>query len=49
MQAEEDLLASFKACCESNDVTQSQLVRSFMREYINKNKQPDIFTKPKKS
>lgn len=49
MQAEEDLLASFKACCESNDVTQSQVVRSFMREYINKNKQPDIFIKPKKS
>lgn len=36
MQTEEGLLASFKACCESNYVTQSQVVRSFMREYINK-------------
>lgn len=48
MQAEEDLLASFKACCESNDQTQSQAVRSFMRDYIAKNKQPDMFAKPKK-
>ncbi len=48
MQAEEDLLVSFKACCEANDQTQSQVVRSFMRDYIAKNKQPDMFAKAKK-
>lgn len=48
MQAEEDLLASFKACCEGNDQTQSQVVRSFMRDYIAKNKQPDMFQNQKK-
>lgn len=48
MQAEKDLLASFKSCCEANDETQSQAVRAFMREYVAKNKQPDIFKQPKK-
>ncbi len=39
MQAEKDLLALFKAACESNDETQ----------YIERGKQPDLFVKPDKS
>lgn len=49
MQADSDLLVSFKAACESNDESQSQVVRKMMREYISKNQQPDIFTSSKKS
>lgn len=49
MQADTDLLASFKAVCDSNDETQSQVVRKLMRQYIDKNKQPDMFAKSKKS
>ncbi len=49
MQADIDLLELFKATCESNDETQSQVVRKFMREYINKNEQPDIFITSEKS
>ena len=49
MQADTDLLASFKAVCDSNDETQSQVVRKLMRQYIDKNNQPDMFTKSKKS
>lgn len=48
MQAEKDLLALFKAACESNDETQSQVVRRFMRQYIERDKQPDLFVKPDK-
>lgn len=51
IQAEDDLLTSFKAACEANDLTQSQVLRSFMREYVKSNKQIDLFatSKSKKS
>ncbi len=45
MQAEIDLLAAFKLVCQSNDETQSQVVRRLMRQYIDANEQPEILPK----
>lgn len=48
MQADDDLLTTFRAVCEANDQTQAQVVRKLMKEYIAKNKQPDLLTASKK-
>lgn len=50
-KVEENLLSSFKHACENQDTTASQAVRAFMREYVRKYGQADLFStsKSKKS
>lgn len=43
MQADDDLLTSFRMACEANDMTQAQVVRNFMRDYIRTHGQGDLF------
>lgn len=47
-KVDEDLLNAFKSACEQNDVTASQVIRHFMREYVKNTGQPDLFKVPKK-
>lgn len=47
-KVDEDLLNAFKQACEQNDTTASQAIRHFMREYVQKTGQPDLFKMPKK-
>lgn len=47
-KVDEDLLNAFKSACEQNDVTASQVIRHFMREYVQNTGQPDLFKMPKK-
>lgn len=44
-KVDENLLKSFKHACESQDTTASQAVRAFMREYVRKHGQGDLFKK----
>lgn len=46
-KVEENLLEAFKYACESQDKTASQAVRAFMREYVAKYGQGDLFTRAK--
>lgn len=43
VRVEKDLLDSFQAACKSNDITASQAVRAFMRDYVRKHGQSDLF------
>lgn len=47
-KVDETLLSSFKSSCESQDTTASQAVRAFMRDYVKKNGQGDLFKQPKR-
>jgi hypothetical protein len=49
-KVDEATLSAFKHACESQDTTASQAVRRFMKDYINKHGQLDMFapTKTKK-
>lgn len=49
-KVDEATLSAFKYACETQDTTASQAVRRFMKDYISKNGQLDIFgsTKTKK-
>lgn len=38
-----DLRRAFQAACQSNDQTASQVFRTFMREYVKKHGQADLF------
>ena len=42
-KVDEDLLKAFKHACENQDITASQAVRAFMREYVRKHGQADLF------
>ena len=42
-KVDENLLKAFKYACENKDTTASQAVRAFMREYVRKNGQADLF------
>lgn len=42
-KVDENLLKSFKHACENQDTTASQAVRAFMREYVRKHGQGDLF------
>lgn len=42
-KVEENLLSSFKHACANQDSTASQAVRAFMREYVHKHGQADLF------
>ncbi|MFB2539749.1 MULTISPECIES: hypothetical protein [unclassified Acinetobacter] len=43
VQVDSDLLEQFKRVCDSKDLTASQVIRQFMRDFLAKNKQPDMF------
>ncbi len=47
-KVEENLLTAFKLSCENQDTTASQAVRAFMRDYVEKYGQADLFTNQKK-
>ena len=47
-KVDEQLLQSFKRSCEGQDTTASQAVRAFMREYVKKHGQGDLFETSKK-
>ena len=44
VRAESTLIDAFIACCESQDTTASQAVRAFMRDYVKKYGQKELFT-----
>lgn len=48
-KVEENLLDVFKHACENQDTTASQAVRAFMRDYVRKYGQADLFTTSKKT
>lgn len=45
---DEPLLDAFKSVCAAQDITASQAVRAFMRDYVRRHNQGDLFAKPKK-
>lgn len=48
-KVDEHLLDAFKGACANQDTTASQAVRAFMREYVRKHGQGDLFAPPKRS
>lgn len=48
-KVEENLLSSFKHACKNQDTTASQAVRAFMREYVAKYGQADLFKTSKRA
>ena len=42
-KVDEDLLKAFKHACQNQDTTASQAVRAFMRDYVRKHGQADLF------
>ncbi len=38
-----ELLNAFQAACKNNDITASQALRAFMRDYVRKHGQADLF------
>ena len=42
-KVDENLLKAFKYACENQDTTASQAVRAFMRDYVRKHGQADLF------
>ncbi|MDY3306274.1 hypothetical protein [Psychrobacter sanguinis] len=42
-KVDENLLKAFKHACQNKDITASQAVRAFMREYVRKHGQADLF------
>lgn len=47
VRIDEQLKKSFIEAAQSNDRDASQLIRDFVRSYLEKNKQQDLFDKPK--
>ena len=47
-KVDSQLLESFKRSCEGQDTTASQAVRAFMRDYVRKHGQGDLFKTPKR-
>ncbi|MGZ4851372.1 MAG: hypothetical protein ACXV2C_08345 [Candidatus Bathyarchaeia archaeon] len=43
VRADAHLIAAFHAAAANNDRTSSQLIRDFMREYVKKHGQTDLF------
>lgn len=46
-RVEPELKRAFEDACKRNDLTASQVIRSFMREYVSKNAQGELL-KPRK-
>lgn len=44
-QADTDLAKEFKRVCEKQGLTQSLVLRELMKDYLKKNKQPDLLNK----
>ncbi len=42
IRVEKNIRDTFLNCCKGNDVTASQEIRKFMREYIRKNQQQSL-------
>lgn len=42
-KVEENLLTAFRYACKNQDTTASQAVRIFMRDYVKKHGQADLF------
>lgn len=42
VKVDEDLLKAFKHACENQDITASQAIRAFMRDYTRKNGQAKL-------
>ena len=42
-KVDENLLKAFKHACQNQDTTASQAIRAFMREYVRKHGQADLF------
>ncbi len=42
IRVEKSVRDTFVNCCKGNDVTASQEIRKFMREYISKNQQQSL-------
>jgi antitoxin component of RelBE/YafQ-DinJ toxin-antitoxin module len=49
IRADENLISAFHHACSNTDTTASQAIRGFMREYVSKHGQADLFTTPKKT
>lgn len=47
-KVDKQLLDAFKRSCDSQDITASQAVRAFMREYVRKHGQGDLLKQSKK-
>jgi len=43
VSVDDDLKNSFLRAAKANDMSGSQLIRSFMKDYVLKNKQQDLF------
>ena len=48
VKLDEDLKASFQAICKARDTDASKEVRAFMREYVRKHGQGELFATSKK-
>lgn len=47
-KVDKHLLDAFKRSCEGQDTTASQAVRAFMRDYVRKHGQADLFKQSKR-
>ncbi len=45
VRVDKALLEAFQFACKNNDQTASQVVRAYMREYVKKHGQQDLFKK----
>lgn len=48
IRADEDLVNDFKRLCEQQGYSQSLIMRELMKDYLLKNKQPDLLNEAKK-
>lgn len=48
IRVDENLISAFHHSCSKTDTTASQAVRAFMRDYVRKHGQDDLFSTPKK-
>jgi|TARA_R110002020_G_C16250133_1_gene769741 hypothetical protein len=48
IRVDENLISAFHHSCSTKDTTASQAVRAFMRDYVSKHGQDDLFSTPKK-
>ena len=47
VKAESSLVDAFIACCEAQDMSASQIIRKYMRDYVRQHAQQDLFVPPK--
>ena len=48
IRVDKNLISAFHHACSNTDTTASQAVRAFMRDYVKKNGQADLFSTQKK-